>query len=296
MFHETVAATGDAGEHVTALQEHLLRLGHYTGRVDGEFGPATEEAVLRFQELNGHERDGRVGSLTWEELARQEQAWTEQAAEEVAAVQWSEDGRYWWDGTDWQAADARADTVAEPVAEVADSAEALLSEDGLWQWDGNDWQPTSNELGAPAAAKTKTRTAGRSKADAILLVGADIEPKDCFIEFKSTKIGWGPIDGTGCAHWVSHQRGAPTGTAHVCDAGFKYRVTEVLATLTKLSAGLSGAVVGAVWQKPTGSHIGIVRAVTRDPKGVVVSVEVENDSSESGGVVTQTKTDGAIWN
>jgi len=303
MFHETVAATGDTGEHVTTLQEHLLRLGHYMGRVDGEFGPATEEAVLRFQETSGHEQDGRVGSLTWEALERQEPVWSEPVAEEPAAVQWSEDGRYWWDGTEWQATDAAAEPVAEAVAEpvnetVADSSDRLLSEDGLWQWDGSEWQPTANEFGAPAAAKTKTKAkpAGRSKADAILQVPAHIEPKDCFVEFKSTKIGWGPIDGTGCAHWVSHQRGGPTGTTHVCDAGFKYRVTEVLATLTKLSANLSGAVIGAVWEKASGSHIGIVRHVTRDTKGVVISVEVENDSSDSGGVVIQTKTDGAIWN
>ena len=110
------------------------------------------------------------------------------------------------------------------------------------------------------------------------------------------RAGWRPISGTGCAHWVAHQRGGPTGTAHSCRQNFKYRVTELLATLTQASADLSGAVVGAVWSASGSSHVGIVRAVTRDATSTaVVSVQVENDSSASGGVVTQTKTDGSIY-
>lgn len=137
----------------------------------------------------------------------------------------------------------------------------------------------------------------RTEEEARALVDAHVVPRDCFIELKSTKQGWGPITGTGCAHWVAHQRGGPSGTTHVCQQGMKYRVTELLASLKQISPDLEGANVGVVWSAPRPqSHVGIVRAVTRyPPTGTVVSVEVENDSSASGGVVTQTKTSGSIY-
>jgi peptidoglycan hydrolase-like protein with peptidoglycan-binding domain len=137
----------------------------------------------------------------------------------------------------------------------------------------------------------------RTEAQARAMVPAHIEPKECFIEFKGSREGWGPISGTGCAHWVAHQRGGPTGTPNACQADFKYRVSDLLATLTQVSADLSGAQVGHVWSAPAGhSHVGIVRAVNRDPRtNAVVSVDVRNDSSASGGVVTQTKTDGSVY-
>ncbi|GAB3450564.1 peptidoglycan-binding domain-containing protein [Actinophytocola sediminis] len=136
----------------------------------------------------------------------------------------------------------------------------------------------------------------RSQAEARALVDAHVHPRDCFIEYKNNRDGWGPITGTGCAHWVAHQRGGPTGNSNVCQRGFKYRVTDVLGTLTQVSANLSGARIGDVWSAPAGqSHIGIVREVHRDATtNAVTSVEVENDSSASGGVVRQDKDTGSI--
>jgi len=85
-------------------------------------------------------------------------------------------------------------------------------------------------------------------------------------------------------------------SGHVCQASYTYRVTELLATLTQLSGDLQGARAGAVWSANGSSHVGIVRAVKSSDDGTrVVSVSVENDSSASGGVVTQTKTDGSIY-
>ena len=43
---------GDKGEDVRALQTHLMGLGYEVGPVDGDFGPATEKAVFRFQRDN----------------------------------------------------------------------------------------------------------------------------------------------------------------------------------------------------------------------------------------------------
>jgi hypothetical protein len=52
-------------------------------------------------------------------------------------AQVSDDGKYWWDGSDWQ-----------PVPEDGGSTEVgQLSDDGQWQWDGSAWQPVSGDGG-----------------------------------------------------------------------------------------------------------------------------------------------------
>jgi hypothetical protein len=58
---------GDEGADVSAVQELLVRRG-YQIKVDGKYGPATEEAVRQFQRANGLNPDGRVGPLTREKL------------------------------------------------------------------------------------------------------------------------------------------------------------------------------------------------------------------------------------
>ncbi|MBR4458356.1 MAG: peptidoglycan-binding protein [Clostridia bacterium] len=55
---------GSAGERVFRLQNRLAELGYYTGTVDGQFGPGTEDAVLRFQKEHGLKADGYVGQDT----------------------------------------------------------------------------------------------------------------------------------------------------------------------------------------------------------------------------------------
>jgi hypothetical protein len=52
-------------------------------------------------------------------------------------AQVSDDGKYWWDGSDWQ-----------PVPEDGGATEVgQLSDDGQWQWDGSEWQPASGDGG-----------------------------------------------------------------------------------------------------------------------------------------------------
>ena len=58
-------ARGSKGKTVSTLQARLRELGY---DADGEFGPATEAAVIAFQELHGLLPDGKVGPLTWEAL------------------------------------------------------------------------------------------------------------------------------------------------------------------------------------------------------------------------------------
>ncbi len=61
---------GDKKPWVGLLQEWLLRNGFDVGPygADGDFGPATYNAVIRFQESRGLVVDGYVGTCTWTAL------------------------------------------------------------------------------------------------------------------------------------------------------------------------------------------------------------------------------------
>jgi hypothetical protein len=59
---------GDTGAQVKTLQRALASLGFSTGTVDGEYGPATEDATKRFQRSVGIDDDGVVGPATLKAL------------------------------------------------------------------------------------------------------------------------------------------------------------------------------------------------------------------------------------
>lgn len=70
-------------------------------------------------------------------------------------AQLSEDGKYWWDGADWQ-----------PVPEDGGGSTEVgqLSDDGKWKWDGSEWQPVDEGEG------------GGDLAGALSSQGIDISP------------------------------------------------------------------------------------------------------------------------
>jgi hypothetical protein len=76
-------------------------------------------------------------------------------------AQRSDDGQWWWDGSQWQPVGDQSDAggagaaTAAAAGEVASPASGQLSDDGQWQWDGSQWQPaqTGNQ-NAPAAGDT----------------------------------------------------------------------------------------------------------------------------------------------
>src|SRR5262245_23584508 len=142
MANEPSIAPGDSGEYVTLLQERLQRLGYYDGSVDGYYNPDTETAVQRFQEATGLEQDGHVQETTWQALDEHEAQYGTTADNGSADTgrQLSEDGQWWWDGTDWQPVDAQQAADATPAADAA-QPETQLSPDGQWQWDGSQWLP-----------------------------------------------------------------------------------------------------------------------------------------------------------
>lgn len=59
---------GDVGERVRTVQYLLRQAGHTSITADGNFGPATEAAVIAFQNSRGLGADGSVGSQTWPAL------------------------------------------------------------------------------------------------------------------------------------------------------------------------------------------------------------------------------------
>ena len=53
---------------VDAIQLELTELGFYSGLIDSQWGPQTEEAIVRFQESVGLEATGEMTDETWAEL------------------------------------------------------------------------------------------------------------------------------------------------------------------------------------------------------------------------------------
>ena len=59
---------GMTGPAVTRVQETLRSRGFYNDAIDGIFGPATEDAVMAFQQSVQLAADGIVGPATWQAL------------------------------------------------------------------------------------------------------------------------------------------------------------------------------------------------------------------------------------
>jgi peptidoglycan hydrolase-like protein with peptidoglycan-binding domain len=65
MADEPALRRGDSGEWVEYLQRLLVNAGYSPGTIDGEFGDATEQAVVSVQSSYGLTADGVVGPATW---------------------------------------------------------------------------------------------------------------------------------------------------------------------------------------------------------------------------------------
>ncbi len=60
----SLSKIGSTGSEVRQIQTRLKAWGYYNGAVDGIFGTATKNAVIKFQKANGLKADGIVGSKT----------------------------------------------------------------------------------------------------------------------------------------------------------------------------------------------------------------------------------------
>lgn len=61
---------GSKGQPVMLVQEVLQICGDYTGKIDGDFGFRTEQAVKAFQKRSKLVADGIVGARTWHALSK----------------------------------------------------------------------------------------------------------------------------------------------------------------------------------------------------------------------------------
>jgi peptidoglycan hydrolase-like protein with peptidoglycan-binding domain len=65
---DSILRQGSKGSAVSELQQLLQSKGFYSGKIDGDFGAGTTNAVLKFQKANGLVPDGIVGSSSWAKL------------------------------------------------------------------------------------------------------------------------------------------------------------------------------------------------------------------------------------
>ena len=122
---------------------------------------------------------------------------------------------------------------------------------------------TGSALTAQCGSFTRPVTpSGLTEDQARALVRADVEPRDCFIT-DTGRTGWVPIDGTGCAHWVAHQRGIWGGEpGATCQKNHPVRVEDLehMSTPVEFHEALPGDLF--FWRSH--SHVGLVADVHRE--------------------------------
>jgi hypothetical protein len=118
---------------------------------------------------------------------------------------------------------------------------------------------------------------------AVKKVDKHVEPKACFVWYAAND-DWQPITGTGCAHWVAHEKGTRKGGAgEQCLAGFTFRVKTLLSGMSAVP--LDKVKVGDHYASPSKDHTGLVIKVVPDPKNPgVPKITIRHDSSGQGKV------------
>lgn len=70
---DALSKMGSSGNEVSQIQSRLKQWGYYSGAIDGIFGTATRDAVIKFQKSNGLTPDGVVGSKTLASIGIEEE-------------------------------------------------------------------------------------------------------------------------------------------------------------------------------------------------------------------------------
>lgn len=116
-------------------------------------------------------------------------------------------------------------------------------------------------------------------AVAVSRVDKHVEPKACFVIYKGSDT-WDPISGTGCAHWVAHQRGISRGEK--CLDGKTLRVPDLTNGLTKIPR--ANVVINDIWANDAEDHCGLVIKVQPKAGSPPNIITIRHDSSDQGGV------------
>jgi hypothetical protein len=128
----------------------------------------------------------------------------------------------------------------------------------------------------------------QSEKDAVKKVDKHVSPKECFVWYTDNKRGWEPIPGTGCAHWVAHEKGWNSGkeSSNGCKLKFLFRVKDIIKK-SGSEVALADVKPGNVWVNAKETHCGIVRKVEPPKEGAKDSrptIEIEHCSSGQGKV------------
>jgi hypothetical protein len=111
-----------------------------------------------------------------------------------------------------------------------------------------------------------------------------VQPKECFITYFGNGA-WKPIDGTGCAHWVAHQKNIQSGSAmDKCLNGFTVRVKALIIGRTQVT-DLKKVQVNDIWVNDTSDHTGMVLTIKLGAKPTdKPQITIRHDSSGQGRV------------
>jgi len=130
--------------------------------------------------------------------------------------------------------------------------------------------------------------AAQSEKDAVKKVDKHVSPKECFVWYIDNKRGYEPIPGTGCAHWVAHEKGWNSGkeSSNGCKKNYLIRVKDIVSK-SGSQVAVEDVKIGNVWVSDDQNHCGIVSQVTppKDAaKGPKPTIEIESCSSKQGKV------------
>jgi hypothetical protein len=127
---------------------------------------------------------------------------------------------------------------------------------------GRDADPNGSFFGKEYCAKCAEQI---KKAQSN--VRPHISPKECFIIYKGGSTGWEPPAGTGCAHWVAHEKAIKNGFASDrCAVGYSFKIPDVISGARKLAEG-EEVRKDDIYVTPDAKHCGLVIRVKEVGEG-----------------------------
>jgi hypothetical protein len=115
---------------------------------------------------------------------------------------------------------------------------------------------------------------------AVAEVDKHVQPKECFVVYEGGD-SWAPITGTGCAHWVAHER--TIGRGATCLDNKTLKVPDLIKNTSPVKR--ADVAVNDIWANDNRDHCGLVAAVVATGGTPPNTITIRHDSSAQGGVV-----------
>lgn len=136
-----------------------------------------------------------------------------------------------------------------------------------------------------AAGKGYCSKCEEGQKTARILIDAHVKPKGCFIVYRGGD-SWAPIIGTGCAHFVAHEKNMRAlGGVEGCLESFLIRVPDLLPGKTEIKE-LHEVEPGDIYVTLDRKHCGIVRFNIPGPGRGRRRIMIEHASSAHHAVLT----------